>query len=321
LYQYTEHPTPGRFPLCPENTPAPLRQRNQWMGTRFEEREDGNLNKPPYCIRTGRKADKTNPASWGPFKEANAALEAGRFDAIGFVFTEGDSFGCVDLDHCRSATGEIENWALKIVEELPTYWEVSVSAAGLHAIFEGTKPQGRCRRGPIELYDRCRFLVLTGKHLEDTPTDIRPCQENVNRLYRKVFGEENRTQDSIQTPSHPGSALGDCELCDRIMQSKHAAKFGRLWAGDTSGYESHSNADLALCGILAFWTGGDAAQIARLFTQSGLCRPKWTGRSDYRERTIRKALEGKTEFYTPPATLRRKKPKVFAIRTEVIRRG
>ncbi len=39
-------------------------------------------------------------------------------------------------------------------------------------------------------------------------------------------------------------------------------------------YTSQSEADLALCNFLAFWTGGDAARIDRLFRRSGLYRPK-----------------------------------------------
>src|SRR5262249_17659028 len=60
-----------------------------------------------------------------------------------------------------------------------------------------------------------------------------------------------------------------------------------------------SEADEALCFMLAFWTGGDAARIDDLFRRSGLMRPKWEQRQDYRDRTIGKALELQTEFYSP----------------------
>ncbi|MGI6585071.1 MAG: hypothetical protein ACOX3L_03850 [Lutisporaceae bacterium] len=38
------------------------------------------------------------------------------------------------------------------------------------------------------------------------------------------------------------------------------------WQGDTSGYASASEADLALCGMLAFWCGRDIGQMDRLFS-------------------------------------------------------
>lgn len=69
--------------------------------------------------------------------------------------------------------------------------------------------------------------------------------------------------------------------------------------GDTSGHPSHSEADQALCNFLAFWTGGDERQMERLFDQSGLVREKWRNQADYRERTIREAVKGTTDFYEP----------------------
>jgi len=60
-----------------------------------------------------------------------------------------------------------------------------------------------------------------------------------------------------------------------------------------------SEADLALCSALAFWTGRDADRIDRLFRSSGLMREKWE-RADYREETIAKAVE-RSEFYEAPA--------------------
>jgi hypothetical protein len=83
------------------------------------------------------------------------------------------------------------------------------------------------------------------------------------------------------------------------MAAGNGEDFARLWRGDWSGYSSQSEADLALCNHLAFWCGPDEQRIADLFAQSGLNRTKWQ-REDYRRRTIRKALEGRTEYYEWP---------------------
>ena len=93
------------------------------------------------------------------------------------------------------------------------------------------------------------------------------------------------------------------EVVKKALAASNGARFSRLWNGDTEGYGSHSEADLALCGMLAFWTGGDAARIDTLFRQSGLYRKKWD-RKDYRNRTITEALSGKTEFYKAPKTVK-----------------
>ena len=60
----------------------------------------------------------------------------------------------------------------------------------------------------------------------------------------------------------------------------------------------HSRADLALCGLLAFWTGGDAVRIDRLFRNSALMREKWDERhtadgTTYGQMTIAKSLHSR----------------------------
>jgi putative DNA primase/helicase len=83
------------------------------------------------------------------------------------------------------------------------------------------------------------------------------------------------------------------------LNARNGEKFGRLFAGDTSGHAGDdSRADLALCGILAFWTQ-DPEQIDRLFRRSGLYREKWE-RADYRERTIQKAIQNTVGVYLVP---------------------
>ena len=75
-------------------------------------------------------------------------------------------------------------------------------------------------------------------------------------------------------------------------------KFSSLWEGDIPVGVTHSEADQALCTILAFWCGGDTDQMDRLFRESGLMREKWD-REDYRTATLNKAVAMTTEFYKP----------------------
>lgn len=60
--------------------------------------------------------------------------------------------------------------------------------------------------------------------------------------------------------------------------------------------KSHSEADQALCAMLAFWCGGDTAQMDRLFRQSSLMREKWE-RDDYSVATLKNAVAITSEFY------------------------
>ena len=71
-----------------------------------------------------------------------------------------------------------------------------------------------------------------------------------------------------------------------------------MWSGDIHGYPSPSEADQALVSLLAFYSQ-DEQQLDRLYRRSGLCRQKWLDRSDYRLRTITRALSSLRETYTP----------------------
>src|SRR5207302_6323653 len=92
-------------------------------------------------------------------------------------------------------------------------------------------------------------------------------------------------------------------LIDRASEATNGEKFRRLWSGDTAGYDTPSQADQALCNLLAFWCQGDTSRMDGLFRQSGLMRAKWDerrGEQTYGQKTIAKSLKGRTEFYRLP---------------------
>ena len=94
--------------------------------------------------------------------------------------------------------------------------------------------------------------------------------------------------NAVNSPPAPDSRL------NLIRFGKNGAAFFRLWSGCTDGYSSHSEADLALCSHLAFWTGRDAALMDSMFRQSGLMRDKWDRQQSgttYGAITIQKAIE------------------------------
>ncbi len=92
----------------------------------------------------------------------------------------------------------------------------------------------------------------------------------------------------------------DEAVIEECRGAKNAAKFSALYDdGDVHAYHGgdDSVADLALLGILKFFTQ-DAAQLERIFSASALGkRSKWKDRHDYRDRTIARALEDVGEVY------------------------
>src|SRR5215211_4151778 len=282
-----------------------MRDLRQWLCWRIEER-DGKPTKVPYSPATGKRADSTLPDTWSGYQEAVRTCKEKGYGGIGFVFTPEDDLCGVDLDKCLDPdTGEIEGWAQAIIEELDSYTEISPSGNGVHILVRATLPEGRNRKGRFEAYDRSRYFTVTGKHLAGTPQTIEVRQEALQSVVRRVFGEESANDHTkpVAAAEPVYNGLSDSEVIQKALAASNGARFSRLWNGDASGYGSPSEADLALCGMLAFWTGGDDSRIDTLFRQSGLYRKKWE-RKDYRNRTITEALSGKTEFYKAPKTVK-----------------
>src|SRR5918999_4820116 len=240
-----------------------MRDLRQWLCWRSEER-DGKPTKVPYSPATGKRADSTVPETWTGYQEAVRVCKEQGYSGIGFVFTSEDDLCGVDLDKCLDPeTGEIEPWAWAIIKELDSYTELSPSGTGVHVLVRATLPEGRNRKGRFEAYDRGRYFTVTGKHLVDTPQSIESRQEELQSVVQRVFGEESKNghgEVSNATES-VSNGLSDNEILKKASGASNGEKFRRLWAGDTSGYTSTSEADQALCTILAFWTGPDFEHI------------------------------------------------------------
>lgn len=288
--------------FAPEQVPAGLRSHDSWICWRVATR-DGEPTKLPVDPTTGDMAKANDPDTWADFRTAvGYHNQADDTDGIGFVFSDSDDIVGVDLDDCRDPeTGEVGDWAAEIVETLDSFTEVSPSGTGFHVYVRGTLDDlDGNRSGGVELYDSRRFFTVTGDHVEDTPGVLRDRQDALEAVHGEHIADDtDTTRNGVSAPSATRDIdLSDQELLDRAMASGNGEKIRRLWAGDTSGYPSQSEADLALCNLLAFWTGGDAERIDRLFRQSGLYRDKWN-RDDYRERTIDQAISDRSEFYDP----------------------
>jgi hypothetical protein len=113
--------------------PAAVIDLPQWVAWRFAQRE-GKWTKVPVDPRTGANASPTNPAHWATFGDALAYADVHGLPGVGFVFAASDPYCGVDLDGCRDPeTGELEEWAAAIVDDLASYTELSPSEKGVHS--------------------------------------------------------------------------------------------------------------------------------------------------------------------------------------------
>lgn len=270
--------------------PDELKELRQWVA-----RRDKVLIDP----KNGDNARTNGSSTWADFNAAVRRAEEDDLDGIGFVVTEDDPYAFVDLDGCVDPeTGEITSWALEIIDRLDSYTELSSSGRGIHVVVRGGKPGRRCRdaKKGIEIYDRKQYLAITGRVLPGRRKTVEDRHEALAALHRETFPEGDGGHDE-GLPSAASPPMEDEDVIRRCRIAKNGGKFAALHDdGDTEEYGSHSEADLALVSILAFYTQ-DPEQIDRLFRRSGLHREKWN-RADYREKTIRKALSGRTEFYS-----------------------
>ena len=243
-------------------------------------------------------------------------MSPGAFDGVGYVFSTDDPYFGIDLDSCIAPDGAFLPWgpelrgkladapsvpdALVLIKQLATYAEISPSGAGVKLVGIGKPPGMLCtiggkRIGEIGFYYKSRYFCMTGHRVPGTPAEPTQCQVALDKLYHAVHGRPKRATGGSSGATGSNGQRSDEEILEHLFRSRAGDKAKRLFDGDTSGYPSGSEADMAAACYLAFWSR-DPEQIERLMRGSGLKRDKWD-REDYLPRTIERALGMVTEFY------------------------
>ena len=275
------------------NLPDELKRLGLFCLWRYEK-VNGRLSKIPYSLR-GCKAKSTDRNSFCSFR--TALNVADRYSGIGLGIFDG--YCAVDIDHCV-ADGKLSELALDVINAMNSYTEYSPSGEGVRIIFKADgfkydkeKFYINNHKIGLEIYvsgSTNKYVTLTGNVIRNVPIAERGDKLTaiLNKYMRKPVSKQERK------PAEACSILSDSEVLSKAKAAKNGAKFSELWSGNFD--KSHSEADLALCSMLAFWCGGDSAQIDRLFRRSGLYREKWE-RDDYRGETLKKAVLGCNEVY------------------------
>lgn len=293
-----------------ESIPQELKNLPNWICWKAvpQPRPDDpeHIGKIPINPRTGGKAQSNNPDTWTDFDTALKASE--QHSGIGFMFGNSPFFG-VDVDKAEPDIREFLDGGNGIVSEfihaLRSYAELSPSGKGIHIICRGELPNGARRRGNVEMYDSGRFFTVTGNNIGEY-TAVEDCTEAIKPLHEKYLGgtRSEPAQRVIQAAPLPCSVS---EVLEAASRAKNGSRFQALYAGNFSEYSSQSEADMAFCNMLAFWTGRNAALMDEIFRNSGLMRDKWDRRqsgSTYGALTIQKACEQCENVYQPPVKFR-----------------
>ena len=254
-----------------------------------------NSDKIPKNPYTGGNAMSNNPSTWSDYQTACDAVKKFHFDGVGFMFAP-PYFG-VDLDKCLENTDFVDEF----VEGLRSYNEISKSGNGIHIICKGKLPEGNRRRGQVEMYSEGRYFIMTGRQYNSKYSEIVDCTERIKVLHSKYLPD--LTPATIKDTQFVRLELSDTDIIDKARACKTGTVFQLLYEGSWQGlFNSQSEADLALCGQLAFWCQKDEGQIDRIFRSSGLMRPKWDerrGANTYGQMTITKAVSTCAEVYVP----------------------
>lgn len=278
-----------------------LMEMSIWLLWRWEV-VYGNKTKKPFAASGGSSGPNAKYRSTRvTYEEAVKAVKERNAPGIGFVIPEGYFF--LDIDH-EDLTDPL---ARTLLDRFCSYTERSVSGTGLHIYgkcdlsqmptmvdkkgetrFDSKQYYMKNPQNGLELYVgglTNRFAVYTGNMVIDKP--LQDCTAAVLTTLDKNMRRRQKGKDS-------DARSGGREIFDvvaNLRKQKNGEKFKRLYDdGDITGYSSHSEADAALCAMIAFRTGNDPDTIDAVFRASALYREKWE-REDYRTWTIDTGVE------------------------------
>lgn len=295
--------------------PDEIRSLHQWVGFSAALGKNGRTTKKPVDPQTLYGASSTNPATWGSFDQALSVVgrqcrvgqDSGTVNGIGFVFAP--PYCGIDIDHCiDKGTGEVNPQALEIVRAMDSYTEISPSGTGLHIIYKGQVHSDWKRKKAdalgdgidLEMYQHGRYFTVTGNAFGDAKT-VEYRDDEAEAIHNRFM--QRTVSNTQRTARKPALSISDDDILDLARNSRNGMLFSELYAGVWQGhYGTQSEADMALCSMLAFWFRKDAAKIDTAFRRSGLMREKWdrkTGTSTYGELTVSNAINRCTDVYEP----------------------
>lgn len=285
------------------NIPDELKQLDNWCVWKFENR-NGKRTKIPFNAATGEFAKSNDKSTWSSYE---TAVNAEGVDGIGFFFEPpylGIDIDDIDDDLHRFKQGDkLDNIVSEFNEAFKSYTEVSPSGNGLHIIVKGKIPGSRRRKGNIEMYDSGRFFTMTGKNIGKYKDVTEVSEQVFKTIYNKYLPDNTIKYPTTNNYQENIHNLSEIDVINEIYNSKQAKLFDDLMKGNYEPYyTSHSEADMALANILAFWCAKDYSQMDSIFRQSNLYRDKWDEKrknSTYGEQTLFKAINEVNNIYTP----------------------
>ena len=269
--------------------PDEMKARNNWVAVKtWKSAEKDKLSKRPIDCNTGNYAESDNPETWTTFDKALEYVREHGGTTVAYALDGKDNVSCVDIDRCFDENGELSETAKEALKRSgATYAERSVSGNGLH-IFgktEGMDLRTFSKGGDLEFYQKEQFIAMTGDGAKTK--DLVNFDTCGMKPYLESKCEKRIEWKGVCRGENGLSSMSDKDVVEKASAAKNGDKFKRLYAGEDL-QNNHSNSDMSLMNILAYWCNGDKEQMLRIFATSGLFRPNKS--ADYYEHTAIKAL-------------------------------
>ena len=282
--------------------PDEMKKRPNWVVVKtWWNADKGKYNKRPVNCNSdkGEYAESDNPETWTTFDNALKYLKEKGGTTVAYALDGKDNISCIDLDRCYDENGQPSALAKEVLSKCgKTYIEKSVSGNGLHIFGKtsGMDIRTFSKDGDLEFYQKEHFIAMTGDGSGYSRLESFDTPEMKELLSRKC--EKREEWKGVCKGVNGLSTMTDRDVVEKASNAKNGDKFKRLYAGEDL-QNNHSNSDMSLMNLLAYWCNGDKEQMLRIFATSGLFRPNKS--PDYYEGTAIKALRSMPvkSTYTP----------------------
>ena len=283
--------------LDEKKIPAEMRAMPNWVLWQYSE----SKGKVPFNAKTLRGAMSNNVNTWSDFDTAyNALINHQEFTGLGFMLSDG--INCIDLDNKEEdnllSDDDFQALLDDCLSEIPSYCEVSFSGKGYHIFSKGILPEGSRRKGHVEMYDKARFIAITGNIYKDYSSLIN-AQDGLNAIHGKYLGGIKKVAQEACNHAVVDYSVTASKVLER---AKNNSKFMTLYSGNwkSLGFKSQSEADSSFASLLAFYAGKNISVMDEIFRSSGLMREKYErvqNGSTYGRITLESAASFVTDVY------------------------
>ena len=273
--------------------------------------------------QTKRPISKVNePNTWLTYEQALSGMEWNSFNGIGIMFARNSSglaICGIDIDAHHVDTNPLTKEILDMFSN--TYIEKSPSGKGYHVLFFAELDRLPTTQVYKEQYHQkntnldveCyisgmtnRYFTFTGNQVSDVDYLIDKTDtllDFLNKYMRKISAPSVNSAQQYELTGGEGTT-SPIDIDRRLqvaMRAKNGDLFTSLYNGDTSSYNSPSEAVQAFVDMLVFYFGeGGQSLVKDVYMRSGLAVGKWGERDTIIDTTIENALQRVPNRYMPP---------------------